>query len=710
MKNILQIFKRDLKNIFTNSMAIILAVGIALLPSLYAWFNIFANWDPYGSTGNMQVAVIIEDEGYRYRGIDINVGERIQSNLAANDAIDWQFLPKEEAMEGIESGKYYAGIEIPKGFSQSLTSIVTSDFVQPQITYYANEKKNAIATKITDKVVQTVQLEVNESFVTTVINVVSSMLGAITQATKDDAGNMLADLQSKLESAVTSVDNIQKTVDSFESVMKVSQSLGNVINGDKLKKALDNSDALIKSGSDMAKLLENGIETLSASADSALSKTAGELNDTAALIGDIGSQSAAKAADTAAKALSKMTQFRAAIATVENMLENIRQSLSLQSDALDTLIEKLDGACTRMDIIISVLSDIAGGAAQSKVNQITSEVTALAQDLTGFSSQYENDIEPVVNKNLTALIDMLSVTGSMVTDLNADYPALKELAKSLDTSVESGADLVKALDKVLGNTKKQLSSLSKRIDGLKDNEIINTIQNISAKNSEQLGEFIACPVKVDTQKIYGIENYGSAMAPFYSTLALWVGAMILIAVMKTGVKHQNQIGNVKMHQSYFGRMLTFLLFSVTQSLIICLGDLFFLKVQCYHPFKFILAGVLAAIAFTVFIYSITAAFGDIGKAIGIIFLVVQIGGSGGTFPIDVTPAFFRVINPYLPFTFVIEAMRECVCGTYAGDYWMDLLKLTAYIAIGLIIGLGVKRLIKNPVRFFEKKIKQTELF
>lgn len=186
MKHILLICKRDLKNIFTNSMAIILAVGIALLPSLYAWFNIYANWDPYGATGNMQVAVVIEDEGYRYRNIDINVGEQIKENLAANDAIDWQFISKEEAITGIEAGKYYAGIEIPKGFSKSLTSIVTSDFTQPKITYYSNEKKNAIATKITDKVVETVQLEVNESFVTTVINVLGALLEVIAQSTEKD--------------------------------------------------------------------------------------------------------------------------------------------------------------------------------------------------------------------------------------------------------------------------------------------------------------------------------------------------------------------------------------------------------------------------------------------------------------------------------------------------------------------------------------------
>ena len=710
MKNILKIFQRDLKKIFTNSMAIILAVGIAVLPSLYAWFNIFANWDPYGSTGNMQVAVVIEDEGYRYKNIEIDVGERIKSNLQANDAIDWQFLSKKEALKGIESGKYYAGIEIPKGFSKSLTSIVTSDFKQPQITYYANEKKNAIATKITDKVVQTVQQEVNESFVTTVINVVGTMLDVMAQATNNGAADMLGDLQSKLKTARTSIDNIQKTVGSFEKVMELSKTLGDAVNSERLKKVLKNSDALIESGEDMAALLEKSITTLTASADTALAQAKSGLADTADIVQSIGKDASDKASQKAAKALSRIVKYRAQLEAVKNVLETVKQTLSLELPVIDKILTRLNKTIARVDAVIAVLTDVKNGVIGAQAEKLAGELSGISGDISSFRSMYQNEAQPLINKNLAAVLDMLAVSGELIADLNGDLPSMQALAAGIDSSVESGADLVAALDSLLTSTKKQLSDLSKKLDGLKDSEIINTLQNVAGKNSEQLGAFIACPVKVDTQKIYGIENYGSAMAPFYSTLALWVGAMILIAVVKTEVKHKNEIGNVKAHQSYFGRMLTFLAFSLTQALIICLGDLYFLKIQCYHPAKFIFAGILASVAFTVFIFSITAAFGDVGKAIGIIFLVIQIGGSGGTFPIDVTPSFFRVLNPYLPFTFVIEAMRECVCGTYANEYWLNLLKLCAYIAVGLVIGVGVRFIVKKPVSFFEKQIRKTDLF
>lgn len=712
MKNIFCVFKRDMRNIFTNSMAVILAVGIALLPSLYAWFNIFANWDPYGSTGNMQIAVVIEDEGFTYRDIDINVGKQIRTNLEANDLIDWQFISKKEAVSGIEAGKYYAGIEIPKGFSKSLTSIVTSNFKQPQITYYANEKKNAIATKITDKVVQTVQQEVNESFVTTVINVISSVINVVADVTQNDVTNSFDDLKDKLNTACSSIDTIQKSIDGFGNIITVSKSLNKIVSDNNFSEVLEKSNNLIESGGDMTKLLQSSINGITSSVDTALESVNTEIDSAVEIINNKSNNFEEKAEKPLADVKEKLLTIKAILETVKTTLENVKSFLPIELPALGRLSDKLDKGIGKISKLANLIEKAQNGATKNEINKIIEELEGLKSGVNEMQSDYKKDVKPIIDENLSALIELLTVTGDLVTDLNGDLPALKALADSMNTSVKSGEDLIKAVDKLLSNIKKQLLSLSKKIDGLADSEIVNTVKNVAGKNTDQLGEFLACPVIVNTDKIYGINNYGSAMAPFYSTLAIWVGAMILIAVVKTEVKRKKEIGNgkIRIYQSYFGRMATFLLFSVVQAIVICIGDLYFLNIQCYHPLKFLLAGVVAAVAFTVFVYSLTFTFGDIGKSIGIIFLVIQIGGSGGTFPIDVTPNFFRVLNPYMPFTFVINAMRECVCGTYANDYWIDLLKLCAYIAVGLIIGLGVKFLVKKPVRFFEKRVEKTGLF
>ena len=711
MKNIAKIFRRDIKSIFTNSMAVILAVGIAVLPSLYAWFNIFANWDPYGSTGNMQVAVVIEDEGYKYRDIEINVGAQIESNLKANDAIDWQFVSKDKAMKGIESGKYYAGIEIPKGFSKSLTSIVTNNFKQPQITYYANEKKNAIATKITDKVVQTVQQEVNESFVTTVINVVSSLIDVVAEATQNGALDTFGDLQTKIDSARDTVTSVQKTVKGFENIMTLSKKLGDAVNDNNLNDVLKQADTLIDSGEDMAKLIQNSVNAITDSVDSTLTSVSKDISSASKAIDSISTKMGDDAAAPLAEAEAKMLKLKSQLEAVRDALQTVKSYLPIKSSALDTAIANVNKRISQADRILSLINSAKSGNAQSQVKKITSEMSALSSGITTVQDDYKKNIKPIIDKSLTSVIDMLTVTGNLVSDLNADLPAIQSLAGSIGSTVESGENVAASIDSLLTGVNKQLESLSKKLEGLGDSDIMNTLQNMSGTNSQQLGAFLACPVIVNTEKVYGIENYGSAMAPFYSTLAIWVGSMILIAVVKTTVKRKKEIGdNVRIYQTYFGRMSTFLLFSVVQALIICLGDLYFLKIQCYHPLMFILAGVVAAVAFNVFVYSLTFTFGDIGKSIGIIFLVIQIGGSGGTFPIDVTPNFFRTLNPYMPFTYVINAMRECVCGTYGADYWLDLLKLCAYIGVGLVIGLGVKFLVKKPICFFEKRVEKTGLF
>ncbi|MBQ8980598.1 MAG: YhgE/Pip domain-containing protein [Eubacterium sp.] len=711
MKNIFKIYKRDLKKLFTNSMAIILAVGIAVIPSLYAWFNIYANWDPYGSTGNMQVAVIIEDEGYTFKEIDINVGKQIRSNLEANDLIDWQFVSKNEAISGIKAGKYYAGIEIPKGFSKSLTSIVTDDFKQPQIKYYANEKKNAIATKITDKVVQTIQQEVNESFVTTVINVVSSLIDFVADASQHGAMDTFGDMSSKLRKAGTSIAGVRKTVDSLSAVIDATKELSAAVDGKKVNSLIDASGNIVDSGEDLAKLLQTGVGNLTSSVDTALADTSAELGTAANEIEGVAGKSDAEIVEKLTKVQARVLKLKAELETVLGALKAVQDFLPVKLTALDKMITDTQGRLDKLGKVESLISSALKSPIKNKINSIISEMNALTVGVAGLQTSYKKDVKPTVDKNLTSVIDALRVTGDIIADLSGDLPMLQSLAKSLDATTDSSADIVKALNNLLNTVESEIDSLADRIDGLGDSELMNTIKNMMSKNSEQLGEFLACPVILDTEKIYGIENYGSAMAPFYSTLAIWVGSMILIAVVKTNVKRKKEIGdNVRMPHAYFGRMLTFLTFAIAQSLIICLGDLYFLKIQCFHPGKFLFVGVFAGFVFSMFIYSLTFALGDIGKSVGIILLVVQIGGSGGTFPIDVCPSFFQAIHPFLPFTFVVNAMRECVCGTYAGDYWLDLLKLSAYIAAALVVGLGVKFIVKKPIRFFEKQVEKTDLF
>lgn len=708
MKTIGKIFKRDLKKLFTNSMAIILAVGVAVLPSLYAWFNIYANWDPYGSTGNMQVAVVIDDKGYTYKDISINVGEEIRKNLMANDLIDWQFVSREEAVEGIKSGKYYAGIEIAADFSESLTSIITSEFVQPQITYYANEKKNAIATKITDKVVQTVQTEVNESFVTTVVDLLNGVLGTAVEVADEHGAELFADLQEKIASAKENIGALTAALASFEKVMDAAQALNGSLDTDNLTALLQNTDTLVQNTESTVELAQASVDSVTSSVDTVLLGAVQSLSDAAAALESV--QDAAGEKNTAAleKALSVCKSVQANLQIVIDALENVHNNLPDSLPAVTDILSRLNAANARLQ---TTIRDIEGllQSGRNPVSESAKELRSISASVKGISDTYKSDVKPVLRNEVGSLLAVMSNLSILLGDVNDDMPALRNLSSALEDAVGAGSSMLSALHTLLDGCCTQLDSLSAKLSGLSDSEMVNAVLNFTGSNSDELGEFIACPVAVQTEKVYAIDNYGSAMAPFYTTLAIWVGAIVLVAILKTDVKNKKELGGVKPYQEYFGRLLIFLLFSLVQSLIICLGDLYFLKIQCYHPAKFIFAGCVAGLVFSFFIYSLVAAFGDIGKAVAVILLVVQLGGSGGTFPIDVTPSFFQKIHPYLPFSFVIDAMRECVCGVYGNHYWLELLKLCAYILIGLVIGTGVRALMRKPIRFFSKRIEDTGL-
>ena len=263
------------------------------------------------------------------------------------------------------------------------------------------------------------------------------------------------------------------------------------------------------------------------------------------------------------------------------------------------------------------------------------------------------------------------------------------------------------LDKASGNVKE----ISAKLDQSENGVGIELLKNILSNNPDTLSSFLSSPVKMNTNVMYKVDNYGSAMAPFYSTLAIWVGGIVLVAMLKITVEEERkkELFHVKNYQLYFGRYILFLIIGLIQSGLICLGDLYFLKIQCQHPFLFILAGWVSSIVYVNIIYTLTVSFGDVGKAISVILLVMQVAGSGGTFPIEVAPKFFRTVYPLLPFNYSMGAMRETIAGMYGNTYQIELLKLLLFLIPSLTLGLVLRKpIIKLNDKVIEK-LEETKL-
>ena len=211
-------------------------------------------------------------------------------------------------------------------------------------------------------------------------------------------------------------------------------------------------------------------------------------------------------------------------------------------------------------------------------------------------------------------------------------------------------------------------------------------------------------MEVETVPVYETANYGSSMAPFYTVLAIWVGALILVAVIHLKIHPAPGITELKTYQEFFGRYTLFFLIGQAQTLLCVLGDLFFIEIQCEHPFLFWLAAAVSSFVFTIMIYSLTFVFGNVGEALAVVIMVIQVAGTGGTFPKEVLPDIYQKVFDFLPFPYCMTALRECVAGMYRADYWISLGKLLLFALIFLAMAL----LLKKPFRGINAHIEKSK--
>lgn len=566
MKNILRVFIYDMKRISTNVVAIVVVIGLTVIPSLYAWFNILSNWDPYGqeATSKLKVAVVSDDNGASIDGVEVNIGEKVVEALKTNDTIGWVFEDNsDDVIESVRSGEYYAALIMPEDFSSDMISFLSDTITHPQILYYCNQKKNAIAPKITDKAKTAVKEQVNETFISTIAS--SLVTAGDTVANSDklkglgtaESGSVIDIIKNKLKDASDELNTYNVLLTSLISITDLSTGL---------------SDQSVN--------------------------TAGQLNNV-------------------------LEQQRIDVAVVQKMVE---------------------------------------------ANKLSS-----LEELSG-----------VLSENLSAVQNVMSSISSIYTDMNGSVNDFNSAVNDSNINLSETKDM-------LNSIQDKISSVIESLEEFSDSDNYGLMSDILDTDASTLGSFISSPVLIETEKIYEIAEYGSAASPFYTVLSIWVGGLIMVAIIHAHVKSVKIDGyKLKPYQKFFGRYITFFIIGQLQTLLIVLGNLFYLQIQCIHPFMMWFACSVTSTVFTFFMYSLTVAFGNIGEALAIVFMVVQVAGSGGTFPIEVLPKVYQMIYKYLPFPYAMDAVRETVAGMYGNYYWKCLGILCIYIVISLVIGLVLR--------------------
>ncbi|MBR2177058.1 MAG: YhgE/Pip domain-containing protein [Clostridia bacterium] len=718
MKNIFSIFRHDLKNIAKNIIVFIVVIGIAVLPALYAWFNIAANWDPYSSTGGIGFAVCTKDKGYSYKIMTINAGQQIVSNLEKNDKMGWTFVSEQEALDGVKDGTYYAAVIIPEDFSENLFSVTTGKFKQAELHYYINEKKNAIAPKITDKGIQTIEETVNSTYVSTVTQVIASALN-ITADTVGDSKDTISDqIIEKLENAKNDIDGFKTTIDVFTSTLNTVDSLVKANKDmlptiqDALNKGSLRADEIkdaVSSTRNTSKKVSGSVEGIIKSAQSVSDNISTQLDDAFQNIETNSASSADK--------LRTVTLLNEKIISVNNYALSILQDVQ---DNFGVDCSKTIGRLTNANDRQQQLEDMINSAAdtitstgklpketQDKIKSLASSANNELQSAETAFDGIKNMIDTAVDKSMAVLDDV----SEMLQNLGSDVPNFETSLDNASNTIQSIKQSFEDLKDYIDQAKNKIDNLVTKVNDFKNNKTIENFITPIIENPEALGEFISSPVKVETTELFPIENYGTGMTPFYTSLGFWVGGIILVAIARTDLtKHElRRLNKPNSTQMFFGRYLIFFVLGQIQAWIIALGDLFFLKIQCENPLMFIAGCLISSFVYTIIIYSLTITFSVIGKALAVVILVIQIAGSGGTFPIEVLPAPFQAISPYLPFKYGINALREAVAGPDFGAFTYDILMLLAFVPFALILGIVLRKPCIKIINFLNERIEQSDV-
>ncbi|MGQ3540465.1 YhgE/Pip family protein [Bacillus cereus] len=929
MKQIWRIYKTDLRNVAKHWAAIVIVLGLMILPSLYAWFNIKASWDPYGNTKEVPIAVSNQDAGSNLRGKDINIGDEIVDSLKKNKNLGWKFVDEKQAIYGVERGDYYASITIPKDFSEKIATVLDENPQKPELDYYVNEKVNAIAPKITAKGASGITEEISKNFVKTANGEIFKIFNdlGIDLETNLPSIEKVKDLVFKLEAQFPEMNTLMdKALDDAtraEDVVKVAQKelpvVESVINDGQealgnLDKFFANNDETLKNAPgtmrnnltvakdvmdkanaftnflmnpgidlsgmkglpefparpDLSKMNDEGYKNIarninqtvnnvlnSARAGTAYGKSVvnglqngqfdpekakqdlnavsenlqGRTDSIAYLINvftelqksattDFGQSFFQGRVDRLTKLKSGMENANKGIKDIVNVIgtgqevkkdvtdvanqkldaanglidqaekdynetfvadykkavSTVDQAKADANEAYDSVKNEYEKAKNNLEGVIAdvnnrgvngldstkvalndlngqlqatnnligdaipvlestnkVLADVNSGknlnGGIAKLNKIqnsvqkgidaTNKATTLINNgqkptkevvesineatknasaqLGDFLATYDSEIVPNFNTAIERTKRMSKNTSQILKEADKKLPDVKKLLEDSSKGLVDGKKKLADIKAEMPATEKKIKELADKIRDFESEEDLKDIIRLLKNDVEKQSDYFANPVNLKENKLFAMPNYGSAMSPFYTVLALWVGALLMVSLLTVEVHEEG--ANYKSHEIYFGRLLTFLTIGLSQAFIVSMGDIFLLGTYVVDKFWFVLFSLFIGGVFVCIVYSLVSIFGNVGKSMAIILLVLQVAGSGGTFPIQMTPAFFQAIYPFLPFTYAISAIRETVGGMLWDIVTRDLLVLSAFVVVMIVAAL----LLKTPINKSSEK-------
>ena len=720
MRDALSVIKNDFSKVRRSVMATCMLLFLIIIPLLFTWFNVLAAWDPFGNTKDLKIAVASEDDGYTsdFFPIEVNAGDQVLSQLRANEQMDWVITNPSDAIEGTKSGEYYASIILPSTFSDDMLTFYADGSQPAQIALHTNEKKNALAPTIANKGAEGISANISETFTRTIgdvsLGLVTSLSDFLDQGDTQDALSRIEARAENLQSQLRNGARTARTMgDLTESAIPLLESAQRII------------DTPRPSLSDTTR---DGITDISASSD-ALDGALSATRESYAIVGD--------RIDALYETANISRETRSE--TLNTLADNVQLNINAYEGLKDTVNTRIRPLAPAEAATLTGQLDEAIAAQESVRDRLRAASDSDSPERPDFSSldRASSAIEDVRNSGIRDQVSQLAQTLRGI----GDTIELPEGDIQLNTDSLAGASA--ALDDVgatLDQNADRLDDLLDRINTASRTGDLSEIAAIVGDDPEAFAQALAAPVEVERQAIYPVASFGVGMAPLYTTLALWVGALLAAVALRTDVaakltKHRpnrfdeeveleneteddtaeipseapEEPEEIGPFAKYFGRYGTFALVGLAQSTLLTLGLIFFVKLEPAHPFLLVLAGWVSSCIFMLLVYALTVALSNAGKALAVFLLVIQISSAGGSYPLQLLPHWFQSVSPWLPATYSIRAFRSALAGSYGADYWIALAMLLLFIIPALILGVVLRKPLANYTSGLNKALAKTKM-
>ncbi|MDY5855190.1 MAG: YhgE/Pip domain-containing protein [Arcanobacterium sp.] len=674
MRGVFRVFLNDLRAAWRSVMAMVVLCGLVLIPLLFTWFNVLASWDPLGSTGRIKVAVASVDQGFdsEFLPMPINIGEEVLSQLRANDQLDWIITNEDGAIDGTKSGEYYAAIVIPEDFSREIMTFYSDGSEPTNISVYTNEKKNALAPKITDQGANGVSAQISQTFAQTLSDVCLRVISSLNEyMNRDETQKNFDRIAWRAERVSSQLKSGAQTARAFSGLLSSSVAL------------VESAERIMNAPSLDISRVDLPLSASDASLSSAVTATMNSYDVLRQRVDKLYSSAAVTDKDRRA-VLKELAEG------VQHTIDHYQKFRSYVDDHVTPVLPEAGAALTDgLDRAI---------AEQVAVHSSLVEAEKIPAPQEPDFSSIDRAKKALADVRSADLPNALSQLRASFEDMEKDLD-FSRVSIDLDTAgLENSGESIAALAVTLDTYAQEFSALATALSNAGDSGDFSQLKALVGADPDVLAAMIAAPVALERESVFSVASFGAGMAPLYTTLALWMGSLLTAVTLRTDVASERRSGREGLHE-YFGRFGIFALIGLCQSTLVGLGLIYFIQLQPVHPFLLMTALWLSSLVFMFVVYTLVAMFSNVGKALGVLLMVFQISAAGGSYPLQLLPQWFQNIGPWLPGTYAISAFRAAMAGEYDGDYWKALLGLCAF----LIPAVLIMTVLRKPLTAYNEK-------